>query len=71
MGFIIREFIWDIPVLIFAYVLLSGPITVATKMKEPAAIITSLEKIYGKKSCLNVLEQLAEAQGPCGHDLQG
>ena len=53
--------------------LVSNALTVATKMKEPAAIITSLEKIYGngKKSCLNVLEQLAEAQGPCGHDLQG
>ena len=26
MGFIIREFIWDIPILIFAYVLFEGPI---------------------------------------------
>ena len=26
MGFIILEFIWDIPVLIFAYVVFSGPI---------------------------------------------
>ena len=25
MGFIIKEFIWDIPILIFAYVLFSGP----------------------------------------------
>ena len=25
MGFIIRGFIWDIPILIFAYVLLGGP----------------------------------------------
>ena len=26
MGFIIRGFIWDIPILIFAYVLFCGPI---------------------------------------------
>ena len=25
MGFIIRGFVWDIPILIFAYVLFSGP----------------------------------------------
>ena len=25
MGFILREFIWDIPVLLFAYVLFLGP----------------------------------------------
>ena len=27
MGFLLREFIWDIPILIFAYVLFWGPIT--------------------------------------------
>ena len=30
MGFIIREFIWNIPVLMFAYVLFSGPMIVNT-----------------------------------------
>ena len=28
MGFIIRGSIWDIPILIFAYVLFGGPITI-------------------------------------------
>ena len=28
MGFFIRGFIWDIPILIFAYVLLRGPIVI-------------------------------------------
>ena len=27
LGFLLREFIWDIPILIFAYVLFCGPIT--------------------------------------------
>ena len=32
MGFIIRGFIWDIPILIFAYVLFCGPIRLSPKL---------------------------------------
>ena len=35
MGFIIRVFIWDIPILIFAYVLFSGPINSMLTLSTP------------------------------------
>ena len=36
MGFIIRGFIWDIPILIFAYVLCWGPIVAKSGFKVTA-----------------------------------
>ena len=35
MGFIIRGFIWDIPILIVAYVLFWGPIVILTLILIP------------------------------------
>ena len=49
MGFIIRGCIWDIPILIFAYVFLGGPLTLGIKITQKLFLVIPEGPLYASE----------------------